>query len=204
MTLTRESELPVVWCPWTVWPVCNSVGSKEGHQAGGWFSVPTFPRVSNQHLHFWLAKYITFIKTKLFSPLGSATPERSCLLPRAGRWRVHWPQGLEVRDWFRIEACGEKFQDSDNKASTLWRRKGKKGKEKKKLLFLKKKKKSHIKIDPFAKQFLSQEAPPPISFVTRVRHWKVASSPYSRMHQRQEARVGIRAGEWGSGAAMQR
>lgn len=108
LTLTRESELPVVWCPWTVWPVYNSVGSKEGHQAGGWFSVPTFPQVSNQHLHFWLAKYITFIKTKLFSPLGSATPDRSCLLPRAGRWRVHWAQGLEVRDWFRIEACGEK------------------------------------------------------------------------------------------------
>lgn len=43
VTLTRESELPVVWCPWTVWPVCNSVGSKEGHQAGRWFSVPTFP-----------------------------------------------------------------------------------------------------------------------------------------------------------------
>lgn len=28
------------------------------------------------------------------------------------------------------------------------------------------KKKSHIKIDPFAKQFLSQEAPPPISLET--------------------------------------
>lgn len=160
--------------------------------------------MSNQHLHIWLDKYITFIKTKLFRPLHSATPERSCLLPSAGCWRVRWPQGLEVRGWFRIEACGEKFQDSDSKASTLWRRKEKKGKEKKKLLFLKKKKKSHIKIDPFAKQFLSQEAPPPISLVTRVRHWKVGSSPYSRMHQRREARVGIRAGEWVSGAAMQR
>lgn len=96
--------------------------------------------MSNQHLHIWLDKYITFIKTKLFRPLHSATPERSCLLPSAGCWRVRWPQGLEVRGWFRIEACGEKFQDSDSKASTLWRRKEKKGKEKKKLLFLKKKK----------------------------------------------------------------
>lgn len=43
------------------------------------------------------------------------------------------------------------------------------------------KKKSHTKIDPFAKQFLSQEAPPPISLETEgeVLGWS-QYSPYSR------------------------
>lgn len=48
-------------------------------------------------------------------------------------------------------------------------------------IFFKKKKKSHIKIDPFAIQFLSQEAPPPISLETEgeVLGWS-QYSPYSR------------------------
>lgn len=43
------------------------------------------------------------------------------------------------------------------------------------------KQKSHTKIDPFAKQFLSQEAPPPISLETEgeVLGWS-QDSPYSR------------------------
>lgn len=59
---------------------------------------------------------------------------------------------------------------------TLWRGKGKGI-----VIFFKKKKKSHIKIDPFAKQFLSQEAPPPISLETKgeVLGWS-QYSPYSR------------------------
>lgn len=63
---------------------------------------------------------------------------------------------------FRTEACGEKpqgHQDLPSKSLTLWRGKGEG-------IVILLKKKSHIKIDPFAKQFLSQEAPPPISLET--------------------------------------
>lgn len=49
------------------------------------------------------------------------------------------------------------------------------------VIFFKKKKKSHIKIDPFAKQFLSQEAPPPISLETEGEAFGQSQySPYSR------------------------
>lgn len=66
-----------------------------------------------------------------------------------------------------MEACGRAI-----KASYIMEEKGER-----KLFFLKKKK-SHTKIDPFAKQFLSQEAPPPISLETEgeVLGW----SQYSR------------------------
>lgn len=56
---------------------------------------------------------------------------------------------------------------------------GERGKEE--LFFFKKKKKSHTKIDPFAKQFLSQEAPPPISLETEGEVLgRSQYSPYSR------------------------
>lgn len=46
---------------------------------------------------------------------------------------------------------------------------------------LKKKKKSHTKIDPFAKQFLSQEVPPPIFLETEGEVWgRSQRSPHSR------------------------
>lgn len=47
------------------------------------------------------------------------------------------------------------------------------------------KKKSHIKIDPFAKQFLSQEAQPPISLETEgeVLGWSQYSRSPDEMHQ---------------------
>lgn len=79
----------------------------------------------------------------------------------------------------RIEACGEKSQGLWNLASKpliLWR-----GKEEG-LFFLKKKKKIHIKIDPFAKQFLNQEAPPPLSLETEGKVWGWSQdSPHFQM-----------------------
>lgn len=60
------------------------------------------------------------------------------------------------------------------KDSHIWKGKGE-GR-----VFLKKKK-SHTKIDPFAKQFLSQEAPPPISLETEGEVLgRSQDSPYSR------------------------
>lgn len=55
------------------------------------------------------------------------------------------------------------------------------GRERGKEEFSLKKKKSHTKIDPFAKQFLSQEAPPPISLETEGEVLgRSQDSPYSR------------------------
>lgn len=63
------------------------------------------------------------------------------------------------------------------KDSYIW-----KGKGEGRVFFKKKKKrKSHTKIDPFAKQFLSQEAPPPISLETEGEVLgRSQDSPYSR------------------------
>lgn len=76
-----------------------------------------------------------------------------------------------------MEACGEKSQDLEPaiKASCIMEGKG--GRKS----YFSLKKKSHTKIDPFAKQFLSQEAPPPISLETEgeVLGWS-QYSPYSR------------------------
>lgn len=48
------------------------------------------------------------------------------------------------------------------------------------LFFLKKK--IHIKIDPFAKQFLNQEAPPPLSLETEGKVWGWSQySPHFQM-----------------------
>lgn len=77
-----------------------------------------------------------------------------------------------------MEACGEKSQDSEPaiKASCIME-----GKGGRKSYFSLKKKKSHTKIDPFAKQFLSQEAPPPISLETEGEVLgRSQYSPYSR------------------------
>lgn len=78
----------------------------------------------------------------------------------------------------RIEACGEKSQGLWNlpsKPLILWR-----GKEEG--LFFLKKKKIHIKIDPFAKQFLNQEAPPPLSLETEGKVWGWSQdSPHFQM-----------------------
>lgn len=54
---------------------------------------------------------------------------------------------------------------------------GGRGKEE---LFSFKKKKIHTKIDRFAIQCLSQEAPPPISLDAEGEVWEVTHSPYSR------------------------
>lgn len=81
----------------------------------------------------------------------------------------------------------------------LWRKKGKG-----RFIFLKKKK-SHTKIDPFAKQFLSQEAPPPIFLETEGEVLgRSQRSPHSRCHA-PELRGGRRVGpQLGSRGLVQR